>query len=438
MRSFKVLTFGCQMNEHDSEKMSGVLMAEGMVKADTPEEADLILINTCSIREKAEQKFYSEVGKLKALKKENPSLIIAVSGCIAQQEGLKILRRAPYVDLVFGNQNIKELPGLLSSLGRPGPGALTDFPEGYEHRELPAARESKVTSFVNIMYGCDNFCSYCVVPYVRGREKSRRPGEITAEIEALVGDGCREVTLLGQNVNSYGRRLEGGGPDFPSLLERLDKIDRLERIRFVTSHPRDLSDRLTEAMNGLPKVCESLHLPMQSASDGMLKAMNRGYTFAGYMEKVEKLRRLMPDIALSTDIIVGFPGETEEDYEMTVNALEVIRFESIFPFKYSRRPNTKALGMPGHLPEEVKAARLDRVIEIQNRISEEKNKAREGLVEEVLVERPGKTGGPGRLSGRSRGGKTVNFDGDLSLVGRLVMVKVTAGKKHSLAGKIIT
>jgi len=424
------------MNEHDSEKMSGVLTAEGMVKAGSPEDADLIIINTCSIREKAEQKFYSEVGKLRQLKADNPSLVIAVSGCIAQQEGAKILRRAPFVDLIFGNQNIKDLPGLIGSAGIDTKKAATDFADGYEHALLPAEREGAVSSFVNIMYGCDNFCSYCVVPYVRGREKSRKPEDIITEIEKLVESGCREVTLLGQNVNSYGRRLDTGC-GFPELLKRLDKLAGLERIRFVTSHPRDLSDELIEAMAGLPKVCECLHLPVQSASDRMLEAMNRGYTFNDYMRKVEKLRNLMPDIALTTDIIVGFPGETDEDYEATVKALEDIRYEGIFSFKYSKRPNTKAVVMPGHLPEDVKAARLDRVIDLQNAITEENNKAMEESVVEVLVEGGDKTGGQGRLSGKSRGGKTVNFEGDLSLVGTLVKVKVTEGKKHSLSGKLV-
>jgi len=438
MRSFRVLTFGCQMNEHDSEKMAGVLAAEGYKKASEGEEPSIILINTCSIREKAEQKFYSELGKLKKLKKENPNLVIAVSGCIAQQEGNNILKRAPHVDLIFGNQNIPELSGLLKSVS-PGvaerPRALTEFPDGYEHQSIPAYREGQITAFVNIMYGCDNFCSYCVVPHVRGREKSRHPDDIIKEIEGLVERGCREVTLLGQNVNSYGKGLRGGR-DFTGLLKLVDGTDGLKRIRFVTSHPKDLSDSLIDAMAGLPKVCESIHLPVQSASDGVLAAMNRRYTFASYMEKLTKLKAAMPDIYMTTDIIVGFPGETDEEFEQTYRALEEIRYDGIFAFKYSKRPNTAALKLKGHLPETIKEERLERVLKLQDAITEEKHAARVGMVEEVLVEGPDRTGAGGRLSGRSRGGRIVNFAGGDGLIGTVVSVLVTEGKKHSVMGEL--
>jgi tRNA-2-methylthio-N6-dimethylallyladenosine synthase len=344
MRSYKILTFGCQMNEHDTEKMSGLLCSEGFRQAETLEEADLVLINTCSIREKAEQKFYSELGKLRELKKENPALMIAVSGCIAQQEGAKILKKAPFVDLVFGNQNLKDLPGLITQRENGIRLASTAFADGYEHSALPVSRVDGVSAFVNIMYGCDNFCSYCVVPYVRGRERSRKAEDIIDEIRGLVGKGCREVTLLGQNVNSYGKGLpDSDSCSFPELLEKVNGIDGLLRVRFVTSHPKDLSDELVEKMASLPKVCENIHLPLQSASDSVLKAMNRKYTFASYMEKLGKLRAAMPDISLSTDIIVGFPGETDEEYQLTYKALEDIGYDSIFSFKYSKRPNTAAL-----------------------------------------------------------------------------------------------
>jgi tRNA-2-methylthio-N6-dimethylallyladenosine synthase len=435
MRSFKVITFGCQMNEHDSEKMSGLLLKNGYDAAGEVEDAGLIIFNTCSIREKAEQKFFSELGKLKRLKRLNPSLKIAVSGCIAQQEGERILRRAPFVDYIFGNQNIPDLPEILD-----GPDghvqAYTRFGQGYEHASIPAAREgSPVTAFVNIMFGCDNFCSYCVVPFVRGREKSRRPDDIVREIDTLVAGGVREVTLLGQNVNSYGRGLDDVA-GFPELLRLVNDVDGLMRIRFVTSHPKDLSEELIENMSALPKVCESLHLPVQSASDAVLSAMNRGYTFEEYMRKVEGLRKAMPDIALTTDIIVGFPGETEDDFEKTFRAVEDIRYDGIFSFKYSRRPNTKALKLPGHLLEDVKEKRLEAVLELQNRITEQNNAGRVGMVEEVLVEGPDRTGEPGRLTGRSRGGRIVNFGGDESMVGSLVKVRITAGKKHSVVGDL--
>jgi tRNA-2-methylthio-N6-dimethylallyladenosine synthase len=437
MKSFKILTFGCQMNEHDSEKMAGLLKAEGYHESEGLDDAGLILLNTCSIREKAEQKFYSEIGKLRKLKEQNPTLKIAVSGCIAQQEGKSILKRAPFVDVLLGNQNIEKLPALIDEAsGRPP--ASIEFADGYEHIIIPAARESAVTSFVNIMYGCDNFCSYCVVPFVRGRERSRRPEDIIHEIEALVRSGCREVTLLGQNVNSYGKRgNEENHCDFSSLLEMINNIDGLERIRFVTSHPKDLSHSLIDAMAKLPKVCNAIHLPLQSASDGVLARMNRKYDFAGYMDKLDRLKDAVPDLAVSTDIIVGFPGETEDDFRATVQALEVVHYDSIFAFKYSKRPNTAALKLPGHLPEDVKVRRLDRVLELQDRIMQEKINARVGFIEEVLVEGPDKSGEPDRLSGKSRQGKIVNFKGPRSLVGKPVRVKITEGKKHSLIGELI-
>ncbi len=433
MRSFKVITFGCQMNEHDSEKMAGVLKGRGYETAETAQEAGLIILNTCSIREKAEQKFFSELGKLKRLKKQNPALKIAVSGCIAQQEGDRILKRAPYVDYIFGNQNIPSLPEILEE---DAPLAHTGFAPGYEHSAVQVQRQdSSVSAFVNIMFGCDNFCSYCVVPHVRGRERSRRPDDVLDEIRALVAGGTREVTLLGQNVNSYGWGLEPS-VDFPKLLRLVDEVEGLYRIRFVTSHPKDLSDWLISAMAGLGKVCESLHLPVQSASDRVLFAMNRRYSFGEYMEKVHRLKDAMPDIALTTDIIVGFPGETDEDFEKTMGALEDIRYDGVFSFKYSKRPNTKALGLSGHLPEKVKEQRLERVLTLQNRITEEKHESRVGMVEEVLVEGPDRSGGPGRLTGRSRGGRIVNFDGEDSLIGTIVKVRVTEGKKHSVVGEL--
>ncbi len=458
MKSFKILTFGCQMNEHDSEKLAGLLKAEGYRESERLEDAGLVLLNTCSIREKAEQKFYSALGKLRELKEQNPSMKIAVSGCIAQQEGNSVLKRAPFVDVLFGNQNIGRLPYLLEETGGQASGrrAATEFPEGYEHASIPASRGNAVTSFVNIMYGCDNFCTYCVVPFVRGRERSRKPGDIIREIEELVKSGCREVTLLGQNVNSYGiitppspsyikRGTEGAllgninerYCDFPSLLQMINAIDGLLRIRFVTSHPKDLSDSLIDAMANLPKVCNAIHLPLQSASDGVLGRMNRKYTFEDYMNRLGALKDAVPGLAVSTDIIAGFPGETDDDFRTTLRALEDIRYDGIFAFKYSRRPMTAAQRLPGHLPENVKDERLYKVLEVQDRIMREKIGARVGLVEEALVEGPDKSGARGRLTGKTTQGKIVNFDGPPELVGRLVQVKIIEGKKHSLAGKII-
>jgi len=445
MGGFKVLTFGCQMNEHDSEKMAGLLGAEGYESADSVESADLVLLNTCSIRGKAEQKFYSQLGRLKHLKKDNPSLIIAVSGCIAQQEGDRIFKRAPFVDFVFGNQNMQELPRLIASARNETRETLVGFTDGYEDLILPVVRESSVSAFVNIMYGCDNFCSYCIVPYVRGREKSRKADDVVAEIRAASDKGVKEVTLLGQNVNSYGTKHTGDGsgyPDFAGLLGMVSEVEGIERIRFVTSHPKDLSERLVRAMAELPKVCESIHLPVQSASDRILKLMNRGYTFSDYMKKVEMLRAAMPDIMLTTDLIVGFPGETGDEYEATVKAVRDIGYDSAFSFMYSERPGTAALKLDGHLEEEVKLRRLNELIEVVSDMIEAGNVSRVGMVEEVLVEGPDRTGEPGRLYGRSRGGRKVNFEGprgnDAGLVGRLVNVRITEGKKHSLVGDMIS
>jgi len=439
MGGFKVLTFGCQMNEHDSEKMAGLLGAEGYEAAGSVESADLVLLNTCSIREKAEQKFYSELGRLRLLKKHNPSLIIAVSGCIAQQEGEKIFKRAPFVDFVFGNQNINELPRLIEAARAGVRESLTDFADGYEDWVVPAERSSSITAFVNIMYGCDNFCSYCIVPYVRGRERSRKASDVVSEIRALAAAGAKEVTLLGQNVNSYGRKAKGDPhyPPFHELLRLVGEVDGIERIRFVTSHPKDLSDGLIRAIADLPKVCEGIHLPLQSASDRILKAMNRGYTFAAYMEKVNKLRDAVPDIMVTTDLIVGFPSETEEEYMMTMDAVRDVGYDSAFSFLYSERPGTAALKLPDQLPYDIKLSRLNGLIDLVSERIEARNLLRVGLVEEVLVEGPDRSGEPGRLSGRSRGGRKVNFAGPEGLLGRLVNVRITEAKKHSLVGEMV-
>ena len=358
MRSYRILTFGCQMNEHDSEKMSGVLEADGFTSAGSAEEADVVVLNTCSIREKAEQKFYSELGRLRPLKESNPSLIIAVSGCIAQQEGRRILRRAPYVDLILGNQNIKDLPGLIEAKRRSDTEVRTEYDQGYEHVTLPVRRTSSVTAFVNIMYGCDNFCSYCVVPHVRGREKSRMPGEILSEVQGLVADGCREVTLLGQNVNSYGAE----GADFADLLLRVAGVDGIERVRFTSPHPKDFPRRLLAAIAAHPKLCKQIHLPLQAGSDRILEKMRRTYTRQEFLDLVDEIRAAIPEVGLSTDLIAGFPTETDAEFEDTVEVVERVRFDSAFIFKYSERKNTIAQRKyPDDVPEAVKSARVVRL-----------------------------------------------------------------------------
>jgi tRNA-2-methylthio-N6-dimethylallyladenosine synthase len=434
MKSFHIITFGCQMNEHDSERMTGILEEQGCSSEPDAGDAELVILNTCSIREKAEQKFYSELGRLKQLKDARPGLKIAVAGCIAQQEGAKILSRAPYVDLVFGPSDIARLSDMVGSgMSRSAPLVDTAGDPRYHLKRLPTTRIDRIKAWVSIMYGCDNFCTYCVVPYLRGRERSRPPEDIVNEVRELAQKGYKEATLLGQNVNSYGKGLPGD-VDFPSLLGMVNAVAGIERIRFVTSHPRDLSDGLITAMRDFPKVCESLHLPVQSGSDRILTAMNRRYTRSEYLDKVTKLRQAVPDIALTTDIIVGFPGETEHDFELTLQLLEETRYDGIFAFKYSKRPGTSALELSGHLPEEVKETRLAQVLELQNTISLEKNKNQVNAVTEVLLDGHSKRGG--KLSGRTRGNKTVNVDGPASRIGSLVHVRITSAGANSFTGTI--
>jgi tRNA-2-methylthio-N6-dimethylallyladenosine synthase len=434
MKSFHIITFGCQMNEHDSERMTGILEARGCTPAPVAGDADMVILNTCSIREKAEQKFYSELGRLRTLKDEKPGLKIAVAGCIAQQEGPNILSRAPYVDLIFGPSDIARLSDLVDRrLSQISPVVDTSGDAEYHRRRIPAKRTDKIKAWVSIMYGCDNFCTYCVVPHLRGRECSRTSEDIVNEVRELAQNGYKEVTLLGQNVNSYGKGLEQSA-DFPELLRLVGDVPGIERIRFVTSHPRDLSDGLIAAVRDLPKVCEALHLPVQSGSDRMLVSMNRKYTRVDYLEKVKRLRNAVPGIALTTDIIVGFPGETEQDFEMTVKLLEEVLYDGIFAFKYSRRPGTAALKLSGHLPEQVKEERLARVLDLQKTITVKKNKALTGTIQEVLVDGYSKRGDT--VTGRTRGNKTVNIDGPASRIGSLVHAQIISTGVNSLSGKI--
>ena len=353
------------MNVHDSEKILGTLAHEGFIRTGNPSEADLIIFNTCSIRQKAEQKFFSELGRMKSYKRFNPRLRIAVAGCIAQQEGKRIFKRAPHVDFVFGPQNIMALKRFVTD--RHASVAIDENP-GIAEEILPVKRSAGVSAWVTIMYGCNNFCSYCVVPYTRGKELSRPSKHILSEVSALSEQGFREITLLGQNVNSYKSDV-----DFPDLLRRLDGIGGIERIRFVTSHPKDLSGTLIDAMAELRKVCEHIHLPLQSGSTEILRMMNRRYSFEEYMEKVRNLRAKIPGIAITSDIISGFPGETDEDHELTLKALTEIEFDGIFAFKFSPRPGTKASKMSGHLLEEKKSERLLDILSLQDSITEKKN-----------------------------------------------------------------
>ncbi|MBI4843701.1 MAG: tRNA (N6-isopentenyl adenosine(37)-C2)-methylthiotransferase MiaB [Nitrospirae bacterium] len=446
-KNFLIHTFGCQMNVHDSEKMAGILTESGFNEAGGHESTDLIILNTCSIREKAEQKFFSELGRLKAAKKRKPSLKIAVAGCIAQQEGEDIFKRFPYVDYVFGPNNIGKLKGWIDSAITLNPELgtyntanrqqaidIADNPS-YHTMGLPVKREEGGRAWVSIMYGCDNYCAYCVVPYTRGRERSRPVEDILHEVRTLSANGCKEVTLLGQNVNSYGKNLSDGA-DFSRLLYVIHEAEGIERVRFVTSHPKDLSPHLVTAMKVLPKLCEHIHLPLQAGSDSVLKMMNRGYTYNEYVEKIQMLRAAVPGIAITTDIITGFPGESEDDFNMTISALTDMEFDGIFAFKYSKRPGTAALQFPFHIEEDVKSDRLAKVIELQESITSGKNRRLIGETLEVLVEGASKTD-RSRLTGRTRTNKIVNYCGDKEDIGRLVNIKILEAGQHSLFGEKI-
>ncbi|MFH1116327.1 MAG: tRNA (N6-isopentenyl adenosine(37)-C2)-methylthiotransferase MiaB [Pseudomonadota bacterium] len=433
--TYYIETYGCQMNDHDSEKMAELLEGIGLTAADSEEEADVIIINTCSIREKAEHKVYSALGKLKSLKARNPRVVAFAAGCVAQQEKDKLLKRVSDLDAVLGTHRISELPELVQQIRKTGERVVaTDFSHDTASLHIPAPHRgrSPVCSFVTIMQGCSNFCAYCVVPHTRGPEQSRPEEEILGEVRALAARGVKEVTLLGQNVNAYGKDLVGKTV-FPELLRRLDRIDGLERIRFTTSHPRDFHEDLALVMRDLASVCEHVHLPLQSGSNRVLSAMRRGYSREEYLEKIAMLRERVPAASVTADIIVGFPGETEEDFEMTISALETIRFDQIFSFKYSRRPGTAARRLPGQLPDEVKAERLARVHAVQDVITRDYHEAARGTGEEILVE--GFRPGTGQAFGRTRTNKIVNLDLCNGLhVGDVVRAKITRGLKHSLTG----
>jgi tRNA-2-methylthio-N6-dimethylallyladenosine synthase len=415
------------MNVHDTEKMLGVLQKEGYSQTGYPPKADLIIFNTCSIRQKAEQKFYSELGRVKFYKKRRPGMKIAVAGCIAQHSGKNILRRAPYVDFVFGPQNIHKISDMVSE---------KSFSLALEDNtmiatiDLPTKRVDGVNAWVTIMYGCNNFCSYCIVPYTRGRERSRPSENIYSEVAELADNGYKEITLLGQNVNSY-----RSDTDFPGLLRKLNGVGGIERIRFITSHPKDLSDELITAISELPKVCKHIHLPMQAGSNRILRLMNRGYTYEDYIRKVSKLREKILGISLTSDIIAGFPSETEDDHLLTIKALEEIEFDGIFAFKYSKRPGTKAADMQDHLKDEIKSERLNEILKIQDKITTEKNKLLEGTTLEILLEGESEKDKE-KLTGRTRTNKIVNIPKIDIEKGTLIKVEITKGRRHSLEGII--
>lgn len=433
-----IVTYGCQMNEHDSETMEAILSDIGYEMTEQKENADIIIINTCLIRENAELKVYGKLGEFKALKKKNPNLIIAVCGCMMQKEEPRKIIKTKYrfVDLIFGTHNIYKLPELLYNLEQ-SKNMMIDVWEdaGNIIEGIPARRKYDYKAFVNIMYGCNNFCTYCVVPYTRGRERSREVEDILSEIKELVKDGTKEITLLGQNVNSYGKTLKDQ-TTFAELLRKVDRIEGLNRVRFMTSHPKDLSDELIEAMKECKSVCEQIHLPFQAGSNKILKSMNRKYTKEHYLSLIDKIRKEIPNICISTDIIVGFPGETYEDFKETLDVIQKAKYDSAFTFIYSVREGTPASKMVDQVPEEEKNRRFQELLDILHPINNERNQQIIGKIESVLVEGISKND-KNTLSGRTRGGKLVHFKGDNSLIGEIINVKIKEAKTWSLEGEII-
>lgn len=439
MKKYHITTFGCQMNVHDSEVLAGILEEIGYAPAASSQEADLILLNTCCVRENAENRLYGNIGNLKAFKEENPDCIIGVCGCMVQQPTVveKIQQSYPQVDLVFGTHNLHELPKLLEKIEAERAQLYEVWDsEGEIHEGLPVKRNDPFKAWVTIMYGCNNFCSYCIVPYVRGRERSRQPNDILTEIKDLVATGVKEVTLLGQNVNSYGKDLNGQDWNFARLLKEIASLG-IARIRFQTSHPKDLSDELIEVIASQQNICRHLHLPMQAGSSRILKLMNRNYTKDSYFALAEKIKNKIPGLALTTDIIVGFPGETEADFQDTLDLVGKIRFDGAFTFIYSPRAGTPAAKMEDPTLEADKKRRLNQLIDIQNRISYEKNQAFIGSLSEVLVEGVSEKN-TAIWSGRNTQNKLVHFKPVPSIKpGDLAVVRITGAQTFTLEGELL-
>ncbi|MBK5253759.1 MAG: tRNA (N6-isopentenyl adenosine(37)-C2)-methylthiotransferase MiaB [Peptostreptococcaceae bacterium] len=433
---YHIITFGCQMNEHDSENIGGMLENIGYKNCDDKDSADIVIINTCSIREHADQRFYGVLGQLKKKKLNDPNYIVAVGGCMMQQEHIveTMKEKFPWVDIIFGTHNIEEFPGLLSTYMEKNKKITEILPDREEVPELlPSSRLYKYKSFVNITYGCNNFCTYCIVPYTRGREKSRTMDSVINEVKLLVADGVKEVTYLGQNVNSF---KDPDGRDISDLIYETNKIDGLERIRFMTSHPKDLSDRLIQAYVDCDKLCNYIHLPIQSGSTEVLKRMNRKYDRDRYLDIVRKMKKAVPGITISTDIIVGFPGETEENFADTLSMINEVRYDSAFTFLYSIRKGTPAGKYDNQIPDEIKHERFNRLLENVNKITAEKNSEHVGRIEKVLVEGISKNN-KSNLMGRTEGYKLVNFPGEESLVGEIISVKIINANTFSLEGEVL-
>jgi len=440
LKKFHIKTFGCQMNEYDSGKMADVLRAceEGMEQTDTPEDADIILFNTCSVREKAEEKVFSDLGRARLLKQARPHVLIGVGGCVASQEGAMIVRRAPYVDMVFGPQTLHRLPQLIAARRASGiPQVDISFPEIEKFDHLPAPQTASGAAYVSIMEGCSKYCTYCVVPFTRGDEVSRPFADVMREVQTLVAQGVSEITLLGQNVNAYcGATDDGESVDLAYLLQAIAALDGVRRLRYFTSHPKEMSQRLIDVYAATPKLVSHLHLPVQSGSDRILAAMKRGYTVLEYKSIIRKLRAARPDICVTSDFIVGFPGETEQDFEATMKLIDDVGFDNSFSYLYRPRPGTPASEMRDDTPHKVKAARLKR---LQDRIAEQEDAVAQGMLgttQRVLVEGLSKKDAH-ELAGRTDNNRIVNFVGSHGMIARFVEVKITQVVHHTLRGELV-
>ena len=433
---YKILVYGCQMNIADAERMEGQLQAAGYARTEETADADIILINTCCVRETAEDKVYGKIGEIKKVKEKNPNLIFGIAGCMAQKEGDNLIHRAPHIDFVLGTGKVQELARIIGEIQAEHSTVVDVALSDSEIAEnLPVARGGKFSAWVPIMYGCNNYCTYCIVPYVRGRERSRAPEEVVAEVRRAVAEGCREVTLLGQNVNSYGK--DHKAADFADLLRMVDEVEGIRRVRFMTSHPKDISDKLIDTIKSGTHICEHIHLPVQYGSSRILKAMNRGYTVEKYRERALRVREALPDASLTTDLIVGFPGETEEDFAEMLAFLREMRYDSAYTFLYSKRSGTPAATMESQVPDDVKHARLSLLMEEQNTISREINDRLLGTQFEVMVEGASKND-PAVWSGRTRTNKIVLFPHGAEQEGDFVQVRITQPQTWVLKGEVVT
>ncbi|MDY3740488.1 MAG: tRNA (N6-isopentenyl adenosine(37)-C2)-methylthiotransferase MiaB [Selenomonadaceae bacterium] len=433
-KKVKMLTYGCQMNFSDAERMTGELARIGYEETEDMNEADLIMINTCAVRETAEDKVYGKIGEIKGLKRQNPNLILGITGCMAQKEGEKLIKRAPHIDFVLGTNKIQRVVATVQALENEEARHIVDtaINEAEMPEDMAINRKTALSAWIPIMYGCNNFCTYCIVPYVRGRERSRLPEDIIAEIKEVVAQGFKEVTLLGQNVNSYGK--DHKKATFAELLAMVDDIEGIERVRYMTSHPKDLSDEVIEVIKNSKHICTHFHLPVQYGSDNMLKRMNRVYTVAKYKETVRKIREAIPDCSLTTDLIVGFPGETEEDFQQLMEFIAEIRYDAAYTFIYSKRSGTPAAEMPDQIDDECKHQRLNRLMELQNKISLEINQSLEGKIMEVMVEGPSQNN-EAVWSGRTSSNKLVLWNHGEEKIGDLINVRITQPQTWVLKGE---